>query len=75
MLEAGDLAAVLDLTSAELEDVAGNGAQEIRSWIAMAAAVRGRARTITYAPVAPWLTGMAVAVVRPDLVERLAEGQ
>ena len=74
MLEAGDLAAVLDLTSAELEDVAGNGAQEIRSWIAMAAAVRGRARTLTYAPVAPWLTGMAVAVVRPDLVERPAEG-
>jgi 2,3-dihydroxyphenylpropionate 1,2-dioxygenase len=65
-LEIGDLAPVLDLTSAELEEVAGNGAQEIRSWIAMAAAVPGHARTLAYAPVAPWLTGMAVAVVEPD---------
>jgi len=64
-LAAGDLSPTLALTNDEVEKVAGNGAQEIRSWIAMAAAVGGRGRTLAYAPVDEWLTGMAVAVVDP----------
>ncbi|MDP9821826.1 DODA-type extradiol aromatic ring-opening family dioxygenase [Nocardioides massiliensis] len=64
-LEAGDLSRTLELTNAEVEDVAGNGAQEIRSWIAMAAAVGGRGRTLAYSAVDEWLTGMGVAVVEP----------
>lgn len=64
-LAAGDLSPTLALSNDEVEKIAGNGAQEIRSWIAMAAAVGGRGRTLAYAPVDEWLTGMAVAVVDP----------
>jgi 2,3-dihydroxyphenylpropionate 1,2-dioxygenase len=64
-LAAADLAPVLELTTEQLEERAGNGGQEIRTWIAMAAAVGGPARTLAYAPVERWLTGMAVAVVEP----------
>lgn len=66
LLAGGDLAPVLGLSTGQLEERAGNGGQEIRSWLAMAAAVGGRGRTLAYAPVQRWLTGMAVAVVRPD---------
>lgn len=65
-LEAGDLSEVLRMSNAEVERVAGNGAQEIRSWIAMAAAVGpGQGRTLAYEPIGEWLTGMGVAVFEP----------
>jgi hypothetical protein len=52
---------VLDTPYDELE-LAGNGAHEIRSWLAVAGAVDPvRPRTLAYEPVYPWITGMAVA--------------
>ena len=67
-LESGDLSRTLALTNDELEDVAGNGAQELRSWIAMTAAVGcGRGRTLAYEPIGEWLTGMGVATFEPHL--------
>jgi hypothetical protein len=60
-LERGELDQVLDMPDEEIE-LAGNGAHEIRSWLAVAGAVDGvRARTLAYEPVYPWITGMAVA--------------
>jgi Catalytic LigB subunit of aromatic ring-opening dioxygenase len=60
-LARGELEQVLDIPDEELE-LAGNGAHEIRSWLAVAGAVEGvRARTLAYEPVYPWITGMAVA--------------
>jgi 2,3-dihydroxyphenylpropionate 1,2-dioxygenase len=42
----------------------GNGAHEIRSWLVLAAACgHAPARTIAYAPIPEWKTGMAVAVI------------
>jgi 2,3-dihydroxyphenylpropionate 1,2-dioxygenase len=65
-LEAGDLSRVLAMSTDEIEESAGNGAQEIRSWVAMAAAVgEGRGRTLAYEPIDEWLTGMGVAVYEP----------
>ena len=65
-LESGDLGRTLALSSDELEEIAGNGAQELRSWIAMTAAVgEGRGRTLAYEPIDEWLTGMGVAVFEP----------
>jgi 2,3-dihydroxyphenylpropionate 1,2-dioxygenase len=47
-----------------LADRAGNGANEIRTWLVLAGACADApARTIAYAPVPEWKTGMAVAVV------------
>ena len=44
-----------------MEEVAGNGAQELRNWITTAAIVDdARARVLAYEPVAEWLTGTAV---------------
>ena len=52
---------MLDIPDEELE-LAGNGAHEIRSWVAVAGAVEPRRpRTLAYEPVYPWITGMAVA--------------
>lgn len=66
-LESGDLSRTLTMTNDELEDIAGNGAQELRSWIAMAAAVGdGHGKTLAYEPIGEWLTGMGVATFEPN---------
>jgi hypothetical protein len=60
-LEEADLTDVLSLPDGEIE-LAGNGAHEIRSWVAVAGAVApAPARTLAYEPVYPWITGMAVS--------------
>jgi len=66
LVESGDVGPVLARSDAEIEAEAGNGAQEIRSWVAMAAAVgRGSGRTLAYADVPEWLTGMGVGALLP----------
>jgi hypothetical protein len=60
-LEEGSLDQVLDMPNAELE-LAGNGAHEIRSWLAVAGAVAPiTARTLAYEAIYPWITGMGVS--------------
>lgn len=52
------------LSDAELGQAGGNGAQEIRTWLVMAAALgHAPGRTLCYEPIPEWLTGMAVAVI------------
>lgn len=51
---------VLDMPDEELEE-AGNGAHEIRSWLALAGVVDRPAEVLAYEPVREWVTGMAVA--------------
>lgn len=49
----------------QVEEEAGNGAQEIRNWILAAAmAADARAEVMAYEPVAEWLTGTAVVRFR-----------
>ena len=61
--ELGDLDAVV-ARGAGIAQAGGNGANEIRNWVAAAAACgAAQSRTLCYAPVAEWLTGMAVAVI------------
>jgi 2,3-dihydroxyphenylpropionate 1,2-dioxygenase len=65
-LETGQMEPVLSMTNKQIEETAGNGAQEIRSWIAMMAAVgTGRGQTLAYEPMDEWLTGMGVALYEP----------
>jgi aromatic ring-opening dioxygenase catalytic subunit (LigB family) len=53
-------------TPERVEEVAGNGAHELRNWITTAAVANdARATVLAYEPVAEWLTG--TAVVRFDL--------
>lgn len=48
----------------DLVQTAGNGANELRNWIACAAACGwAPSRTVAYSAMAEWLTGMAVAVI------------
>lgn len=48
----------------DLTALGGNGAAEMRNWVAMAAACGwAPGRTLTYSPMPEWLTGMAVAVI------------
>ncbi|MER5753685.1 catechol 1,2-dioxygenase [Streptomyces sp. NPDC002088] len=71
LLESGDLTPLLDHTDADLEKAAGNGAQELRSWIAMTAALTTpggqppTGRTLAYGAVPDWLTGMGVSLLTP----------
>ncbi len=66
-LEQGDLGFYASQSTEDIENAAGNGAQEIRSWLMMAAAAgHAPGRTITYQPIEEWLTGMGVAVVEPE---------
>jgi 2,3-dihydroxyphenylpropionate 1,2-dioxygenase len=65
-LEAGRLEEYLKLSTPELEEIAGNGGQELRTWLVMTAAlgfVPGSA--LCYAPMPEWLTGMGAAVLDP----------
>ena len=54
------------LGNSELVDAAGNGGNEIRSWLAMRAAVDAAiGEVLTYSAMPEWLTGMAVAIFSP----------
>lgn len=70
LLETGDLSSILGRSDIELEQEAGNGAHEIRAWIAMTAALTTdqgppKGNTLAYAAVPNWLTGMGVSVLTP----------
>lgn len=67
----GDVAPILEWSDADLESAAGNGAHEIRAWLAMASLLGpSSVETLSYEPVNEWLTGMAVAVFEPNDVTR-----
>lgn len=69
-----DLLATGDLHTApqrwpddQLDAAAGNGGNEIRAWLVMAAALgHAPGRPISYSPMPEWLTGMAVAHIEPN---------
>ncbi|WP_439657645.1 hypothetical protein ACSHWB_35370 [Lentzea sp. HUAS TT2] len=65
-LERGELEKYTALTAEEIGEAAGNGGQELRSWLVMAAALGfAPGRALAYSPMPEWLTGMGVAVIRP----------
>jgi 2,3-dihydroxyphenylpropionate 1,2-dioxygenase len=68
-LEKGELARYGTMTTGEIEAVAGNGGQELRIWITMAAALGfAPGKALAYSPMPEWLTGMAVAIIEPSPV-------
>jgi len=68
MLEAGKADRITAYTSEELEREAGNGAQEVRTWLIMAAALGHLpGRRLAYEQLPEWLTGMGVAVIDPGV--------
>lgn len=65
-LARGQLRRYTSMTTSELEAVAGNGGQELRTWLVMAATLGFAPGTpLAYAPMPEWLTGMGVAVLDP----------
>jgi 2,3-dihydroxyphenylpropionate 1,2-dioxygenase len=67
-LEAGTLLTIADeLSQDELLARVGNGGNEIRAWLMLAAALGGRpGRSIAYSDMPEWLTGMAVPAFDPE---------
>lgn len=64
LVERGEVGASLLRPGEDLLAEAGNGGQEIRTWIAMAAALgHVPGRILAYEDIPEWLTGMAVAVL------------
>ena len=65
-LERGELEKYTSWTTEEIGKAAGNGGQELRTWLVMAAALGFKpGRALAYSPMPEWLTGMGVAVIRP----------
>jgi 2,3-dihydroxyphenylpropionate 1,2-dioxygenase len=65
-LEKGRLADYGHLTSGQIEELAGNGGQELRTWMVMAAALGfAPGKALAYSPMPEWLTGMGVGVIEP----------
>ena len=65
-LAGGRLREYTKMTTAEIEAAAGNGGQELRTWLVMAAALGFAPGTpLAYAAMPEWLTGMGVAVIEP----------
>lgn len=63
-LEEGTAGRLASYTTEQLQEKAGNGAQELRTWLIMAAALgHTPSETLCYEPVPEWLTGMGVAVL------------
>ncbi|MDT3441971.1 MULTISPECIES: catechol 1,2-dioxygenase [unclassified Pseudofrankia] len=72
-LERGQLRRYASMSSGEIEAVAGNGGQELRTWLVMASALGFQpGRALVYSPMPEWLTGMGVALIEPS--ERLCGG-
>ncbi len=61
-LTANDLDALFAIEDRELEEKAGNGAHELRTWIAAAGAWNQPLRTMSYEPMPSWVTGMGCVV-------------
>jgi len=59
-LTSGDVAELLDMDPDEMEASAGNGAHEVRCWLAGLGAWNGPVETIAYEPVHRWVTGMGL---------------
>jgi 2,3-dihydroxyphenylpropionate 1,2-dioxygenase len=65
-LEAGKLERYTAYSSAQIEEVAGNGGQELRTWLTMAAALGfAPGRRLVYSAMPEWLTGMGAALIEP----------
>ncbi|MFK7830621.1 MAG: hypothetical protein AB8B57_12670 [Congregibacter sp.] len=59
-----------ELAEDALAKTAGNGANELRNWLVMHAATGfSGGTTLSYAPIAQWLTGMAVFICEPHNLE------
>ncbi|MFE9643276.1 catechol 1,2-dioxygenase [Streptomyces sp. NPDC006365] len=66
LVERGQTHRITEYTTETLEKTAGNGAQELRTWLLTAALLdHAPARRLAYEPMPEWLTGMAVAVLDP----------
>lgn len=61
--QSGDADRLTDYTQADI-DKAGNGADEIRTWLVAAGSVEVPFEVLTYEPVPAWLTGTSVAAAR-----------
>jgi 2,3-dihydroxyphenylpropionate 1,2-dioxygenase len=65
-LEKGEMRQYAELTSAQIAERAGNGGQELRTWMLMIAALGfAPGKALAYAEMPEWLTGMGVAVIEP----------
>ncbi|GAB7006779.1 2,3-dihydroxyphenylpropionate 1,2-dioxygenase [Nocardioides sp. AN3] len=66
-LEKGEVFGYTELTTQKILEVAGNGGQELRTWMVMIAALGfAPGKALAYSPMPEWLTGMGVAVIEPD---------
>lgn len=57
-LAGGDLERIFAISDAELQSRAGNGAHELRTWLAAVGAWGGPVVSLAYEPVRIWVTGM-----------------
>lgn len=65
-LEKGEMRQYAELTSEQIAERAGNGGQELRTWMLMIAALGfAPGKALAYSAMPEWLTGMGVALIEP----------
>ena len=57
-LTGGDIEPLLALSDPEIDEIAGNGAHELRAWVAAIGAWGGSSTILSYEAVPSWVTGM-----------------
>ncbi|NMD62749.1 catechol 1,2-dioxygenase [Rhodococcus sp. MS16] len=66
LFASGKASELAEFTTEQIEDEAGNGAQELRTWLMMAAMLDYiPGERLAYEAIPEWLTGMGVAVLDP----------
>ncbi|MBB5916136.1 2,3-dihydroxyphenylpropionate 1,2-dioxygenase [Nocardia transvalensis] len=71
LFAAGKASELAEYTTEYVERAAGNGAQELRTWLMMAAILDYiPAERLAYEAIPEWLTGMGVAILDPDSSSR-----
>ncbi|MEU7631296.1 catechol 1,2-dioxygenase [Nocardia sp. NPDC049220] len=75
LLVAGKGSELAEYSTSYVEDAAGNGAQELRTWLMMAAIMDYiPAERLAYEAIPEWLTGMGVAVLDPTTPHSSSRG-
>ncbi|RRQ27012.1 catechol 1,2-dioxygenase [Rhodococcus sp. Eu-32] len=66
LFEKGSASELVDYTTESMEKEAGNGAQELRTWLMMSTLLRDVAgERLAYEAIPEWLTGMGITVLDP----------
>ena len=68
LFDEGRACELADYSTTRIDDEAGNGAQELRTWLMMSTILGDvRGERVVYESIPEWLTGMGITVLEPPI--------